>query len=154
MKNKQKGFTLIEILVVVALIGFLASVVLVSLNVARIRSRDAKRLGDMSQLQKALELYYGNYKGYPGASAGSPLLSTAEVSRIPTAPIPADGACDSLTNPVGESANTYYYVPTGSVVIDGNTVYSSYNYYFCLGRETGNQTPGRKTLTPLGVEVY
>ncbi|MFH1713569.1 MAG: type II secretion system protein, partial [Patescibacteria group bacterium] len=51
---KQKGFTLIELLVVIAIIGMLSSIVLVSLNPARQKSRDAKRLSDMKQIVLAL----------------------------------------------------------------------------------------------------
>lgn len=64
MRN-QKGFTLIELLVVIAIIGVLSSVVLASLNTARERAANAKRLSDMKQIQNALELYAltnsGNY---------------------------------------------------------------------------------------------
>jgi len=62
---KNKGFTLIELLVVVAIIGILASVVLASLNSAREKSRDARRLSDVKQIQTALSLYYDKYGTYP-----------------------------------------------------------------------------------------
>lgn len=62
---KQKGFTLIELLVVIAIIGLLASVVLVSLNSARKKARDAKRIADIKQMQKALEFYNDKYGHYP-----------------------------------------------------------------------------------------
>jgi prepilin-type N-terminal cleavage/methylation domain-containing protein len=67
MKNKSKikGFTLIELLVVIAIIGILSSVVLASLNTARAKARDAKRLSDMHQLQIALEFYYDAFGRYP-----------------------------------------------------------------------------------------
>ena len=61
----QKGFTLIELLVVIAIIGLLSRIVLVSLNSARIKARDARRLSDMRQIQLALELYYDNNGSYP-----------------------------------------------------------------------------------------
>jgi len=67
IKSKKSGFTLIELLVVIAIIGILASVVLASLNSARRKSRDARRLADIKQLQVALELYFdSNTNAYPG----------------------------------------------------------------------------------------
>lgn len=62
---RQSGFTLIEILVVVAIIGIIASVVMVSLSTARSKGRDARRKADLVQLQKALELYENTNSNYP-----------------------------------------------------------------------------------------
>ncbi|OGG50823.1 hypothetical protein A2763_00595 [Candidatus Kaiserbacteria bacterium RIFCSPHIGHO2_01_FULL_54_36] len=74
--TKEKGFTLIELLVVIAIIGLLSSVVLASLNNARKKGRDARRLADIKQLQLALELYSSDQAatGYPAAL--SSLVST------------------------------------------------------------------------------
>ncbi len=55
---------------VVSIIGLLASVVLISMNNARIKARDARRKGDVVQFQKALELYYDANGQYP-ASGGA-----------------------------------------------------------------------------------
>ena len=65
VKNNQRGFTLIELLVVIAIIGTLASVVLGSLNAAREKGRDAKRLAEAKEIQKALESYYLDNGTYP-----------------------------------------------------------------------------------------
>ncbi|PLX24774.1 hypothetical protein C0580_04170 [Candidatus Parcubacteria bacterium] len=59
------GFTLIELLLVVAIIGILSSLAVVNLNQARAKARDAKRLSDIGQVRKALEVYYGTYGHYP-----------------------------------------------------------------------------------------
>lgn len=64
-KQRQKGFTLIELLVVIAVIGILASVVLASLNSARAKARDAKRVSELKAVSTALELYYDKYGYYP-----------------------------------------------------------------------------------------
>ena len=65
MKNKNKAFTLIELLVVIAIIGLLAAVISVSVNNARKKARDAKRLADIKQLQTALDLYYDKNGAFP-----------------------------------------------------------------------------------------
>lgn len=72
ISSKNKGFTLIELLVVVAIIGLLASVVLASLNSARGKARDAKRLSDLEQIRTALAMYYNDHNGtYPPAYPAS-----------------------------------------------------------------------------------
>jgi prepilin-type N-terminal cleavage/methylation domain-containing protein len=60
MKNKKKGFTLVELLVVIAIIGILSSVAIVNLNSARLKARDAKRIGDLNAYRMALIAYASN----------------------------------------------------------------------------------------------
>lgn len=56
-RKKQSGFTLIELLVVIAVIGLLSGIVLQSLQSARYKSQNAKRLTDIDQIEKAINLY-------------------------------------------------------------------------------------------------
>jgi len=73
-KNKNKfshsGFTLIELLVVISIITLLSSIMLATLTTARKSARDGKRVADVQQLSKALELYYNDYNHYPTSTAG------------------------------------------------------------------------------------
>jgi len=62
---KRSAFTLVELLVVIAIIGLLSSVAVVSMNSARAKARDTKRLADIAQIRKALELYYSVNNQYP-----------------------------------------------------------------------------------------
>lgn len=66
----RRGFTLIELLVVIAIIGLLSSVVMASLNSAREKARDARRLADVRQVQLGLALYANANGGtYPHVSS-------------------------------------------------------------------------------------
>jgi len=66
LKNKKQGFTLIEMLVVVAIIGMLGSLIFGGLiSSSRAKARDAKRISDMANLQSVMELYYNKYGYYP-----------------------------------------------------------------------------------------
>ncbi|MBI5530659.1 MAG: prepilin-type N-terminal cleavage/methylation domain-containing protein [Candidatus Doudnabacteria bacterium] len=156
----QRGFTLIELLVVIAIIGLLASVVLVALNGARQKSRDSKRVADLSQLAKAFELYYNEHNSYPtrttaaggvvlssSLTLGSPSISPNYLSQLPTAPTPADGSCTSGT---ANGKNDYYMYPNSTGVTQLLT--SAYTITFCLGQKTGSLTPGPHTLTQAGFQ--
>jgi prepilin-type N-terminal cleavage/methylation domain-containing protein len=60
-----KGFTLIELMVVIAVIGILTSTVLTSLDRSRIAARDVQRIEEGRQLVNALELYNNQNGQYP-----------------------------------------------------------------------------------------
>ncbi len=102
MMKTNRGFTLIELLVVIAIIGILSSVVLASLNSAREKSRDARRISDIKQLQLALELSFDANGEYPDALAD---IGTDYIGAVPTDPLSgsysyinltsADAACDA-----------------------------------------------------------
>jgi prepilin-type N-terminal cleavage/methylation domain-containing protein len=73
--KQERGFTLIEILIVVAIIAILASIVIVGLGPAQQSGRDARRISDLQSMRNALQLYYNKCGLYPGDSscaAGSP----------------------------------------------------------------------------------
>ncbi len=64
--GRKNGFTLVELLVVIAIVGLLSSIVLSSLNQARARARDARRIQELAQIHNALALYADDNDGlYP-----------------------------------------------------------------------------------------
>ena len=62
--SKSRGFTLIELMVVCAIIGILSAMVIVSLASAKAKARDGKRVSDLAQIQGALEQYFDHNNAY------------------------------------------------------------------------------------------
>ncbi len=71
MKTGNKyspGFTLIEILVVVSIIGFLTTIVLVSLNSAKERAKETAGIQQLGQVKNAINMFYTDNGYYPGGN--------------------------------------------------------------------------------------
>lgn len=96
LKMRKRGFTLIELLVVIAIIGVLASIVLASLNTARTKARDARRIADIKQIQVAQEFYFDANSAYvPGVYSDlSAALAPTYMAVVPNDPL---------------ASKTYYY---------------------------------------------
>ena len=65
MKGKS-GFSLVEIMIVVLIIGTLSTIVFVNVGKSKARARDSIRLSDMKTLVYALEMHFNEYGHYPG----------------------------------------------------------------------------------------
>lgn len=149
-----RGFSLIEILVIVTIIGILSGVAGVAMFDARVRSRDAKRIADISSLTTALELFVnvrGTYPNGDGVELGTGeakvlcesgwSVSCAEgekayMSIVPAAARPEDGECS------GEQ-NRFLYTATD----EGKGFEISY----CFGKNVGNLAPGMHIADEAGV---
>lgn len=87
-----KGFTLVELLIVVGIIGILATLLMANFIGVRQRARDAQRKSDIRQIQSALELYRSDIGNYPASlsTCGSSLTGGTPAStymqRIPCDP--------------------------------------------------------------------
>lgn len=66
LRNKPaRGFTLIELLIVIAIIGIMTALILTYLNGAKAKGRDADRIGDIKQIELAIESYFSSCNAYP-----------------------------------------------------------------------------------------
>ncbi len=91
IRTYTKGFSVIELITVIAIIGILSTIVIGATGASRARARDDRRISDMHQIQLALALYYDVNKTYPVGEGVSILQSTLVAQRY-LSEIPRDPA--------------------------------------------------------------
>jgi general secretion pathway protein G len=113
LSDRPKGFTIVELLIVIVVIAILATISVVAYNGVQGRARDSKRKSDLASIVKLLELYQADNGGYPicnsvnpyqgGALSASTLTYCLTPALVPkyTNSIPRD--------PVNVAPETYYY---------------------------------------------
>ena len=126
---KTSGFTLIELMVVIAIIGILASTVISNLSNAKASARDVLRVQDMKTIHIAFELFFNDNGHYPdvdqtGISDSGEMLGVGNPIDVALSPyldpIPKDPLHDGGTGltPVGGALYFYGYDPTHAVSLE------------------------------------
>ncbi len=111
MNKNKKGFTLVELMIVITVIAILATIGVMSFTRVQKQARDTRRKGDLRALYTALQAYYTeNQFSYPAALS---TLVPIFVPNVPLDPIPAQ---------------SYGYS------------YGTYSYSLCAQTETGGAT--------------
>lgn len=112
----KNGFTLVELLIVMSIIGVLATLIIGSFASSQIRGRDAQRKSDLKQIGGALELFYGDHGQYPGSDGSG---------KIMACPFSASGssACTWGTGELSDTKTTYFKVVPGDPSTGTNYFY-------------------------------
>ncbi len=136
--NKQNGFTIVELLIVIVVIGILAALVITTYAGIQAKARNSKRVTDIQNIQTNLEAYFQTAGNYPSlANMNSSTWLNTNMKNLDTA---------SLQDPLGSStslasapaAKTYAYQPLNasgtSCEADATTCVS---YSLTATRESG-----------------
>lgn len=103
-KMGQQGFTIVELLIVIVIIGILAALVFVQFNNMQARGRDAERKADIRLIESKLAEYNADEGAYPEAEEGDAIAtSLAPINGIPD---------DALADP--SDGSDYTYVSDGA----------------------------------------
>lgn len=86
--HNKSGFTLLELLVTISIIGILIALSTVSFTTAQRRGRDSRRQNDMTNLGNALEQYYATNTAYPVDCTDTEELAEVLPNGLPTDPKP------------------------------------------------------------------
>lgn len=125
MRRINRGFTIIELLVVVAVIGILATITLIGFNRYQADARDSQRTAQVTIITEALERYYDKNGEYPSCPAITASASTVTASTLPgletktlLAPQDQTGATNSIKcqDLLTSDPDLFAYVGDGSTV--------------------------------------
>ncbi len=130
MKLNKKGFTLIELMIVVAIIGILAAVAVPKFADLINKSKEGATKGALSAVRGALQVYYSDNEGNYPTSLTSGDFTPKYMNEMPTAKLPGTGHADSTSvtafatpaTAVSDSGGWGYY--THSV-----TTHSTYGWF-------------------------
>ncbi|MFA6027843.1 MAG: type II secretion system protein [Patescibacteria group bacterium] len=127
-KQKTNGFTMIELLVVVAIIGVLLTLIIMAVGSANKISRDNKRLADIKEVQRALELYKADNGKYPPVNDASATTTACGTG----------GRWCTLENYLnGTTLGTKYMA---KLPLDPSYPNTTYTYYYDSDTGDGNQS--------------
>ena len=122
LKKRQSGFTIVELLIVIVVIGILAALVITTYSGIQAKARNAKRQTDMQDVQTQLEAYFqaaGNYPSYADLNNAS-WRSTNMKSLDDGALTDPQATSTSLGNSSTPTAKVYEYVPEDSTGSSAN----------------------------------
>ena len=123
---KTTGFSLIEVLVVIAIIAMLIGLALPNYLGARERARDSKRKTELGQMKIALRMYYNDYMSYPTSDSG--ILKACGLTGKLACPV-----CTSAEFAAGGTDGCSVIYMKKLPQIGTGSPYTTFQYYQCTG---------------------
>ncbi|MEJ2347571.1 MAG: prepilin-type N-terminal cleavage/methylation domain-containing protein [Patescibacteria group bacterium] len=114
---KNKGFTLVELLVVMAILGVLVTLVAGGFRTSQMRGRDGKRKSDLREIANSLEIFLSDHGEYPDDSAGG------RIQACPYDPSLGSGDCSWGSSEFTDGQTVYFKILPADPVSSQSYIY-------------------------------
>ena len=131
MKSQSKGFTLVELLVVVAIIGIIAAIAIPALQAALDKSKQRATMADMRGISSGIQLYEIDESIYPADGTPSAILMTLLIPHVKNL-LPSRDAWHHDYGYHSDSKSWYSLESFGRDGIDGVDITIATKYQFDL----------------------
>lgn len=171
MRNKQLGFSLVELLVVISIIGILSAVLYANFSQGSAQARDAERSADLRNVQSALELYknkngrypagcrpVGSWSGQTGSAypcpSGNQYIVGLAPEFLPTLPVDSKLNGSNSGYVYATNANGTVYKFMALATVESEVVTYDHEFKSCDVDTTVNQRPCNQVQTILGTPSH
>lgn len=137
--RKERGFTIIELLIVIAIIGILATLVLTNFRGAQAKGRDTVRQNDINSMYQKLEEHYNDQGSYPTGDFTATLFPGIDAGAFDD----PDGNDVNQTAPITSTTKPSDPYTAGTKPTGAQYTYAGYD---CSGTTAGTDTCAKYVL--------
>jgi prepilin-type N-terminal cleavage/methylation domain-containing protein len=113
-RDTRRGFTIVELLIVIVVIGILAAIVIVAYNGVQSRAQYSREQSDMNAINKMIQIYYATNNSYPSTGGSGSWQGWSQASNFIPGIVPAYASTIPQMPSDPATENSYLYTSNGT----------------------------------------